>query len=206
MSCRPAWDPAGRWGGGETARPTGGCCWAARRVWGTFPGGSTLRHWYLERDGTSTSMAPSIMGQRGHCHPLPDPGGHRGTCSDPIPAHTHAGWLRPGLRGAAVPIPSDEMLRSNIAEDVEPSLGHGGDLLLLGSSQVLQEASSARQGQPSAGGTRGQGRWGRANHTTWHHTASTVRAGSCTKTPGTSRTTAGSIHAPSCLQALQRDG
>lgn len=116
--------------------------------------------------------------------------------SNPIPARTHAGWLRPRLRGAAVPIPSGEMLRSNIAEDLEPSLGHGGDLLLLGSSQVLQEASSAGQGQPSAGDTRGQGRWGRANHTTWHHTASTTRAGSGTKTPGTSRTTAGSIHAP----------
>lgn len=97
-------------------------------------------------NGTSTTTAPSTMGWAGaRGAPNAHVGLLVGTYSQPSPAHTHAAWFCARIRVAAVPIPSDGMLQwCNIAEDVDPSLGHGRHLLLLGSSQVLQEASSAR--------------------------------------------------------------
>lgn len=95
----------------------------------------------------------------------PEPGTH--TLATP----TCVGCLQAGLRGTAVPVPSESggMLQCSITEDIEPSLGHGRDLLLLGCSQILQEASSVRQRQMlgrSKAGTGMTGTMGKSCHTT----------------------------------------
>lgn len=112
----------------------------------------------------------------------PEPGTHI------LAAPTYAGCLCAWLRGAAVPVPQERsrMLQRSIAEDVKPSLGHGRDLLLLGCSQVLQEASSVRQGQMLAGSKPGTGMMGttsKPRHVTLHSQPP--------ETPCTSHTTAG---------------
>lgn len=112
----------------------------------------------------------------------PEPGTHTPA------APTYAGCLCAWLRGAAVPVPQERsrMLQRSIAEDVKPSLGHGRDLLLLGCSQVLQEASSVRQGQMLAGSQAGTGMMGttsKPRHVTLHSQPP--------ETPCTSHTTAG---------------
>lgn len=155
--------------------------------------------------GTSTTMAHSTVGwavARGA--PDAHTGVLAGTYSQPSPARTHAGWFCASIRVTAVPIPSDGMLQwCNIAEDVDPSLCHGRHLLLLGSSQVLQEASSARQGQTLAGSMVKMG-MDKPHHTAPHNEP---RVGPIrNKIFGMSHTVAGSTHGPSHLQALQRDG
>lgn len=91
-----------------------------------------------------------------------------GTHASAAPTYTE--WLHPRLRGAAVPVPrkSGGMLQCSIAKDIKPSLGHGRDLLLLGCSQVLQEASSARQEWTLAGSKAGMGTMGKPCHATLH--------------------------------------
>lgn len=108
----------------------------------------------------------------------------------PLAAPTYAGWLHPRLSSAALPVPPDSSgtLQRSIAEDIEPSLGHGRDLLLLGCGQVLQEAGSARQGWTLArrkAGMATMGTTGKPHHATLH---SQPRS---TETPCTGHTASG---------------
>lgn len=120
-------------------------------------------------------------GDRGATNPHPRDLDELGTHT--LAAPTYAGWLHPGIRGAVVSFPckSSRMLQCSIAEDIEPSLGHGRDLLPLGCSQVLQKASSARWGGRWLRAKQGGGQQGQpANHAMPHCTASPTAQATCT--------------------------
>lgn len=124
----------------------------------------------------------------------PEPGTHMPA------APTYAGWHHPRLRDAAVPVPRESggMLQHGITEDIKPFLGHGRDLLLLGCGQVLQEASSARQGWMLAGSKAGMGTKGQPHHATLH---SQPRS---TETPCTGHTTSGTQRIQTPLRLAER--
>lgn len=153
-------DPAGREGEAGTICLEG--AGGAGSVWSWSPASQwdMLRCRHFDQEGTtSPSKALCVTetsmgwGPRGHPKDPDELGAHT------LAAPTYAGWLHPRIRSAVVSFPckSSRMLQCGITEDIEPSLGHGRDLLLLGCSQVLQKASSARWGGCWLGAKQGWG-------------------------------------------------
>lgn len=180
MSGRAKQDPAGR--DGEAGTELGSCSLAGCAWTPTLRAGQ----------GGTAQLCGSVyhrsaLGAERPLTPTPGTSVSPEAGTHTLAAPTYAGCLHPGLKGAAVPVPckSGGTLQRSIAEDIELCLGHRRDFLLLGCSQVLQEASSARQGRMLARSKAGTGTLGKPRHATQH---SQPRS---TEPPCTGHTTSG---------------